>query len=193
MNERQQLEQAIAFQESLRGTVEDALIDLTISALRRQLEQLQPAPEHQRKLVTILFADIVESTNLIRDLDPEDNLEIIDHALKRLSAPIEQFGGHVTRYMGDGFKAVFGKPIAHENDPEMAIRAGLSILEIARDYAEVLREAHNIPNFQMRWWSNAIFSGRTACIDYVIIKKSVIYSSVKNPYLPPGIIIQVSP
>ena len=123
MSEREQLEQAIAAQENLRGVVENSLIDVTIAALRVQLEHLQPAPEQQRKLVTILFIDIVGSTSMIRDLDPEENLEVMDRGLKRMSVPVSEHGGHVTRFSGDGFKAVFGPPVARENDPEMAILA----------------------------------------------------------------------
>ena len=150
MNERQQIERAIAIQEGLRGTVDDPIIDLTIAALYEKLAQLQPPLGHQRKQLTILFTDIVDSTGLIRDLDPEENLEIIDHALKRLAEPVAQHGGHVTRYTGDGFKAVFGKSVAHENDPEMAIHAGLGILEVAGTYARELAEKRSITNFQMR-------------------------------------------
>ena len=134
MNDRQYLEKAIEVQESLRGTVDDAIIDATIATLQEKLTELE-TPKQQRKLVTVLFADIVGSTRIIRDLDPEENLEIMDGTLKRLAAPIEERGGHVTRFMGDGFKAVFGAPKARENDPEMAIRAGLGILETAQTLA----------------------------------------------------------
>ncbi len=64
---RQLLEQAIAVQESLRGTVDDAIIDATIEALRNQLKGLQPdlQTEQQRKMVTILFMDTVDSTKML--------------------------------------------------------------------------------------------------------------------------------
>lgn len=64
----------------------------------------------------------------MRDLDPEDNLAIIDPALKRMARIVDQHGGRVARYQGDGFKAVFGLPEAYENDPDSAVRAGLGIL-----------------------------------------------------------------
>jgi class 3 adenylate cyclase len=48
----------------------------------------------------------------------------MDTALKRLAGAVDQHGGHVTRFQGDGFKAAFGVPLAHENDPEQAVRAG---------------------------------------------------------------------
>ena len=86
MDERQRIEQAIAAQESLRATVGDEVVDETISTLREKLTRLEK-PEQQRKLVTILYADIVGSTNIVKHLDPEDALEIMDGSLKRLAAP----------------------------------------------------------------------------------------------------------
>jgi class 3 adenylate cyclase/tetratricopeptide (TPR) repeat protein len=150
MDDRQQLEQAIESQESLRGKVDDDIIDAVIATLRKQLEEITKTPDKQRKLVSILFTDIVQSTEMVLDLDPEVNMEIMDSALKRLAIPVEEHGGRVTRYMGDGFLAVFGAPIAKENDPEMAVRAGLGILETAKILAQELESEKGIHNFQVR-------------------------------------------
>ena len=149
MDDRQRIEQAIAAQESLRGTVGDEVIDETIKMRRKELAHLEK-PEQQRKLVTILYADIVGSTNIVKHLDPEDALEIMDGSLKRLAAPVEDHGGHVARFMGDGFKAVFGMPKARENDPEMSIRAGLGILEVAHELGLELATQSGISEFQVR-------------------------------------------
>ena len=96
----------------------------------KEKEPLEQAgqSEQQRKQATVLFVDIAGHTRLIHNLDPEDNMEIIDRALVRLADPVKRFGGHITRYQGDGFKAVFGLPMAQENDPERAVQAGLAIL-----------------------------------------------------------------
>lgn len=150
MDERQRLEQAIAAQESLRGKLDDEIIDAAISTLRKQLKEMTASVEKQRKLVSILFTDVVHSTEMIRGLDPEENLEIMDNALKQLASPVVEHGGRITRFMGDGFKAVFGAPIAHENDPEMAVRAGLDILETAQRLAIELEAQRDIHNFQVR-------------------------------------------
>lgn len=151
MTEREQLEKAIEVQESLRGTLDDAVIEATIAALRKQLDSLNKVGQsEQRKLVTVLFVDIVDSTNMVHNLDPEDSLRIMDTALTRLSTPVEQHGGRVTRYMGDGFKAVFGLPIAHENDADMAVLTGLDIIDSAQAYARELQQQHDIPDFQVR-------------------------------------------
>ena len=75
MDERLQLEEAIAVQESLRGTVEDAIIDAAISSIKAQLAALDP-PSQQRKLATILFMDIAGHTALTMALDPEEQMEV---------------------------------------------------------------------------------------------------------------------
>ena len=94
--------------------------------------------------------DIVESTKLSQHLEPDEILEIMDGTLHRLATNVEEFGGHITRFMGDGFKAVFGEPVARENDAEMAVRAGLRILEDAKKVAEELQERWKISNFNVR-------------------------------------------
>jgi len=93
--EQKQLEQAIAVQESLRGTIDDSIIDITIAALRKQLEEFSSEHEQQRKLVTVLFMDIVNSTKMIQDMDPEVSMEILDVSLHRLAEPIHKYGGQV--------------------------------------------------------------------------------------------------
>jgi class 3 adenylate cyclase len=70
------------------------------------LSALKLRKEQQRKLVAILFMDIAGHTQLIRNLDPEENMEIIDKALVRLTQPVLDYGGHIARPSGDGFKAV---------------------------------------------------------------------------------------
>ena len=147
--ERKRLEKGIAAQENLRGTLEDAVIDSSIRALKKQLEELEGV-EQQRKLVSILFLDICSHTEIVRDLDPEDNLAIIDPALKRMARVVDQYGGHVARFQGDGFKAVFGLPVAQENDPDNAVRAGLGIQLEADQIASGLKEEWGIERFQVR-------------------------------------------
>ncbi len=161
MTERQQLEQAIAAQESLRGTLDDAIIDATIATLKEKLAALTPPPQQQRKLATILFMDIAGSTALAQSLDPEEQMALVDPILTRFADRVEEFGGHVARYQGDGFKAVFGLPVAQENDPQQAIRAGLAIQAEAARIAEELEEDQGIAGFQVRVGitTGQVFSG----------------------------------
>jgi hypothetical protein len=137
-----QLKNAIAELEAQRSILGDEAVEAALVPSRKKLaaleaqagtaEQKSPQiPTRLRKLVTLLYMDVVGSTAMTQHLDPEDTLEIMDNALPRLALPIQAHGGHVTRYTGDGFKAVFGDPLARENDPEQAILAGLEILDIS--------------------------------------------------------------
>jgi class 3 adenylate cyclase/predicted ATPase len=83
----------------------------------------------ERRQMTMVFCDIVESTLLSTRLDPEDLREIINQYHRCCAAAVVRFGGMIARYMGDGVLAYFGYPVAGENDAECAIRAGLAVLE----------------------------------------------------------------
>ncbi|MFL7893041.1 MAG: adenylate/guanylate cyclase domain-containing protein, partial [Anaerolineales bacterium] len=153
MSELQHLSQAIQHLETQRPVLGDQVVDSALVPLQErmaEIEHLGGFPELQRKQVTILYVDIAGSTAMIQHLDPEDNRDIIDGALQRMSIPITEHNGHVTRFRGDGFKAVFGTPQAHEHDPEQAVRAGLAIQETARQLAEELSAMWDIQDFQVR-------------------------------------------
>jgi len=153
LSKQRLLEQAIATQESLRGTIDEAIIDTTIEALRKQLAEIlptSPASEQQRKMATVLFMDVVNSTQMIQNMDPEESMEILDVSLQNLAEPIRKYGGHVNRFMGDGFLAVFGLPTARENDPEMAVRAALDVLTVSEKIAQSLKNEWEVKTFQVR-------------------------------------------
>ncbi len=148
-----QLQNAIATIKSQREILGEAVVEASLSALRKQLAELgveAEAADRHKKLVSLVFVDIVESTKIGQHLEPEEILEIMDGGLRRLAIPIEQFGGRVIRFMGDGFKAVFGEPLAQENDAEMAVRGSLALIEDAQAYAVDLHEKWNIPGFDVR-------------------------------------------
>ena len=161
MDERQQLEQAIAAQESLRGTLDDVIVDAAIATLKEKLAAMEQAPQQQRKLATILFVDIVGSTRLTKGMDPEEQMALIDPLVQRMAEKVEDHGGHISRYQGDGFKAVFGLPVARENDPEQAIRAGLAVQVEAAQIAEELEAERGLAGFQVRVGiaTGLVFSG----------------------------------
>ncbi|HUF39626.1 MAG TPA: tetratricopeptide repeat protein [Anaerolineales bacterium] len=151
------LRSAIASLENQRTVLGDSAVDLAIQALEKQIVELQAGervadtpPEQHRKLATILFLDIAEHTSLISGLDPEENYAIIEEALVRMNRQVVEAGGHATRFTGDGFKAIFGHPVAHDNDPEMAVRAALGILDVTEAYARELKATHGIEIFQVR-------------------------------------------
>ena len=89
--------------------------------------------------MTVLFADVVDSTGLGERLDPEQFAEIMNGAFAFLDASVTKYGGTVARLLGDAIIAFFGAPVAHEDDAERAVRAGLEIQAAAREYAEVIR------------------------------------------------------
>ncbi|MBD0328628.1 MAG: AAA family ATPase [Thermoleophilia bacterium] len=86
------------------------------------------APARQeRKVVTVLFADLVGFTSAAEELDPEDVRALLGPYWERLRAELERFGGTVEKFIGDAVVALFGAPVAHEDDPERAVRAALAI------------------------------------------------------------------
>jgi class 3 adenylate cyclase/tetratricopeptide (TPR) repeat protein len=104
----------------------------------------------ERRIVTILMADVKGSSAMSRDLDPEEWLEIMDGAFEVLIAPVARYEGTVARLEGDAILAFFGAPIAHEDDPERACRAGMEIVEGAREYAAQLEVERGIGGFNVR-------------------------------------------
>lgn len=90
----------------------------------------------QRRIATVLFADLVGFTALSEQLDPEQVKGLVDRCFKRLAADIEAFGGRVDKVVGDAIVALFGAPVAHEDDAERAVRAGLRMQETIRDLDE---------------------------------------------------------
>ena len=83
----------------------------------------------ERRVVTMLFCDVQGSTAAAQRLDPEEWAEIMNGAFEHLIAPVYRYEGTLARLMGDAILAFFGAPIAHEDDAERAVRAGLDIVE----------------------------------------------------------------
>ncbi len=104
----------------------------------------------ERRIVTALFADVAGSTALAERLDPEEAKLVIGGAISRAIRAVEAYGGTVSTLMGDGLLAIFGAPVAHEDDPERAIRAGLEIMAAAREYADEVRRGWGVEGFAMR-------------------------------------------
>ena len=84
-------------------------------------------PRRERKVVTVLFADLVGFTERAEELDPEDVEAILRPYHEGLRTELERFGGTVEKFIGDAVMALFGAPLAHEDDPERAVRAALAI------------------------------------------------------------------
>jgi class 3 adenylate cyclase len=96
---------------------------------RAKAESLDSVLAGERRHLTILFCDLVGSTELAAKLDPEEWRAIVADYHRAAADAIERFGGYVAQYLGDGVMAFFGYPVAHDNDAERAARAGLAILD----------------------------------------------------------------
>src|ERR1700736_2228021 len=87
----------------------------------------------ERKVVTVLFADLVGFTSRAEQMDPEDVRKLLAPYHQRLRLELERCGGTVEKFMGDAVVALFGAPVAHEDDPERAVRAALAIRDWVRE------------------------------------------------------------
>jgi len=108
----------------------------------------KPAPENlegERKTVTLLFADIKGSMELIEDLDPEEARAIVDPALKLMMAAVQRYGGYVAQSTGDGIFALFGAPVAYEDHPQRALYAALRMQEELKRYSDRIRAEGRVP------------------------------------------------
>src|SRR5919109_1616651 len=103
------------------------------------------ALEGERKQVTVLFADLKGSMELLADRDPEDARKLLDPVLKRMMDAVHRYEGTVNQVMGDGIMALFGAPIAHEDHAVRACYAALRMQELVKKYADDLRRSHGIP------------------------------------------------
>ncbi len=89
----------------------------------------RPAPDAERRQLTVMFCDLVESTALSAALDPEDLREVMQAHHELCAKLIGRFDGHIAQYLGDGILAYFGYPMAHEDDGARAVRAALQIVQ----------------------------------------------------------------
>jgi class 3 adenylate cyclase/tetratricopeptide (TPR) repeat protein len=95
-----------------------------------------PAPSEERRIISVLFADLVGFTSHTERTDPEDSRRRLTVYHSRVRQDVERFGGRLEKLMGDGVFAVFGAPVAHEDDPERAVRAAIRVLESAQELNE---------------------------------------------------------
>jgi class 3 adenylate cyclase len=144
MTEREQLEQAIAALEAQRAALGDSVVEAALGPMRKQLAELIRTERQailgfgdERKLVTMMFADISGFTSLTVKQDPESVRELVNACFDHLVPVIEKHKGTVEKFIGDEIMAIFGAPIAHENDPERALQAALEMIdELKRFNAE---------------------------------------------------------
>ncbi len=103
------------------------------------------ALEGERKQVTVLFADIKGSMELLADRDPEDAQKLLDPVLERMIEAVHYYEGTVNRVMGDGIMALFGAPLAHEDHAVRACYAALRMQETVTRYADEVQRSQGVP------------------------------------------------
>jgi class 3 adenylate cyclase len=108
-------------------------------------ESSSSALDGERKIITVLFADIKGSMELIEPLDPEEARAVVDPALKRMIEAVQRYGGYVAQSTGDGVFALFGAPVACEDHPQRALHAALRMQEELGRYSNQLRQDGRAP------------------------------------------------
>ena len=103
------------------------------------------ALEGERKQVTVLFADLKGSMELLADRDPEDARKLLDQVLERMMEAVHRYEGTVNQVMGDGIMALFGAPLAHEDHGVRACYAALRMQESVKRYAEEIHRTEGVP------------------------------------------------
>lgn len=114
-----------------------------------EIARAERAMVGERRIVTMLFCDVKGSTVAAGQLDPEEWAEIMNGAFKHMIEPVYKYEGNVPRLMGDAILAFFGAPLAHEDDPERAVLAGLEIIDDIQPYREEVRRKWGV-DFDVR-------------------------------------------
>src|SRR5262249_42289106 len=109
------------------------------------LSPAPPSPDAERRQLTVMFCDLVDSTRLSAQLDPEVYRDVVRAYQSACTEVIQRFDGHVAQLLGDGLLMYFGYPQAHEDDPQRAVRTGLGVLAAMRDLNTRLQEVKGIP------------------------------------------------
>ena len=126
------------------STPERAPLTYTPPHLVEKIRTARTTLEGERKQVTVLFADIKDSTELIRGLDPEAAQQLLDPALHRMMDAVHRYEGTVNQVLGDGIMALFGAPIAHEDHAVRACYAGLAMQAAMRTYTDEVRRSRGL-------------------------------------------------
>src|ERR1051325_6149859 len=149
--------------------------------------------EGERKQVTVLFADMKGSMELLADRDPEDARKLFDPVIEHMMEAVQRYEGTVSNLMGDGIMALFGAPLAHEDHAVRACYAALRMQELVKRYADGVRRTEGVP-IQIRVGLNsgevvvgAI--GNDLKMDYTAIGQTVHLASRMEQMATPGSVV----
>jgi class 3 adenylate cyclase/tetratricopeptide (TPR) repeat protein len=150
----------------------------------------RPALEGERKQVTVLFADMKGSLELLADRDPEEVRTLLDPALDRMMEAVHRYEGTVNQVMGDGIMALFGAPLAHEDHAVRACYAALAMQEAMRRYTAEVRRDHGV-EIQIRVGLNSgevvvRAIGTDLRMDYTAVGQSTHLAARMEQLAPPG-------
>src|SRR5262249_32822236 len=148
------------------------------------------ALDGERKQVTVLFADLKGSMELLADRDPEEARQLLDPVLECMMAAVHRYEGTVNQVMGDGIMALFGAPIAHEDHAVRACYTALAMQEAIRHYSDEVRRAHGI-EVQIRVGLNSgevvvRAIGNDLHMDYSAIGQTTHLAARMEQLAPPG-------
>src|SRR5262245_29064874 len=110
-------------------------------ASQASASSVQPPPEAERRQLTVMFCDLVDSTRLSSQLDPEEYRDVVRAYQRVCTDIIQRYDGHIAQLLGDGLLIYFGYPHAHEDDAQRAVRAGLGMLAVMGDLTSRLQHA----------------------------------------------------
>ena len=149
--------------------------------------------EGERKLVTVLFADLKGSMELIADRDPEDARKLLDPVLEHMCEAVEKYGGTVNQLMGDGIMALFGAPISWEDHAVRACHAALNMQELIGHYGDEIRREYGVP-IQIRVGLNSgeavlNVSGHGLYASYVAVGEAVHIAARMEQMAKPGTVL----
>ncbi len=158
--------------------------------LAEKIAGYRSAFEAERKQVTVLFADLKGSLELLADRDPEEAREILDLVLDRMMDAVHQYEGTVNQIMGDGIMALFGAPLAHEDHALRACHAALRMQESIRSRASEVRQRYGV-DLEIRVGLNSgevvlRSIGSDLSIDYTAVGQTTHLASRMEQLAPPG-------
>jgi class 3 adenylate cyclase/tetratricopeptide (TPR) repeat protein len=161
--------------------------------LAERIINSKAALEGERKQVTVLFADLKGSMELLADRDPEEARKILDPVLEHMMEAVHRFEGTVNQVMGDGIMALFGAPIAHEDHAVRACYAALRMQQSVKRYGEEMRRAHGV-NVQIRVGLNSgevvvRAIGSDLRIDYTAVGQTTHLAARMEQLAEPGTVL----
>jgi class 3 adenylate cyclase len=160
--------------------------------LAEKILQSKPTLEGERKQVTVLFADLKGSMELLADRDPEEARQLLDPVLEQMMDAVHRYEGTVNQVMGNGIMALFGAPVAHEDHAVRACYAALTMQDALRRYSTEVRRTHGV-EVQIRVGLNSgevvvRAIGNDLHMDYSAIGETTHLAARMEQLAPPGTI-----